>query len=571
MNFPRRLIAASILPIMLLLALAAAVNPATVAAEPDSWQEVIPGVEYKHLVAAGPNQVYVARMDRSVENLIVESAIGQGKLSGGTERMTDMYARYDQAINYWDQSWGSRNRVAVAINGFFYGGQLAPPGVPHSGQVHSGWYAKRFDEEGSGFSWKLDRSAFIGECLVHKEDKNFITHVNSGLTRRIDGINLVTQNNGLYLYTPQFDAMTGTGDSDMELLLELSRPALLIPPPNQSVVGHVREILDLQGDSEIPFDHLVLSVRGPARNQVLNMGIQIGDEIKINQQITDYKGDCSTVSGQTWTKAYAGIGGFPVILRDGVIPDFEAEEVDQWSVRHPRTAVAYNDEYIFFIVVDGRNPGISVGMNYEELALFARDTLGADWAINEDGGGSSTMVVNGRVVNNTYCNHVDCTQTAAVAQAPPAQNSQAPTAAELQKGAFKLYLPVTRRQPFLQRLVANGLLMVAVEPMDQSVALSAGASVVTVADTTVRLGPGTNYQGVATIGPNTSGVVLDHANGLDGVRAKGSYWWKVAFGNSVGWVQEEFILNDTWDDEARLPIPFPTYGSVDGSGFLLFP
>ena len=36
--------------------------------------------------------------------------------------------------------------------------------------VQSGWYAKRFDDlgGGSGFAWKLDRSAFIGECVDHR-------------------------------------------------------------------------------------------------------------------------------------------------------------------------------------------------------------------------------------------------------------------------------------------------------------------------------------------------------------------------------------------------------------------
>ena len=48
---------------------------------------------------------------------------------------------------------------------------------------------------------------------------------------------------------------------------------------------------------------------------------------------------------------------------------------------------------------------ISVGMSIHELAVFARDTLGATWGVAQDGGGSSTMVINGQVVNNTFCNN----------------------------------------------------------------------------------------------------------------------------------------------------------------------
>jgi len=61
-----------------------------------------------------------------------------------------MAERYNQAINNWSvesttlitQTWGNRNDVVVAINGFYYGGDVEPPGVPWSGQVQSGWYSK---------------------------------------------------------------------------------------------------------------------------------------------------------------------------------------------------------------------------------------------------------------------------------------------------------------------------------------------------------------------------------------------------------------------------------------------
>jgi exopolysaccharide biosynthesis protein len=54
---------------------------------------------------------------------------------------------------------------------------------------------------------------------------------------------------------------------------------------------------------------------------------------------------------------------------------------------------------IVFVVVDGRQPKISVGFSIDELAaLMAK--LGCVEAINLDGGGSSTMVAGGRVVNS---------------------------------------------------------------------------------------------------------------------------------------------------------------------------
>jgi exopolysaccharide biosynthesis protein len=65
---------------------------------------------------------------------------------------------------------------------------------------------------------------------------------------------------------------------------------------------------------------------------------------------------------------------------------------------HPRTAAARtSDGSLILMVVDGRQPG-SRGVNLEELAALLRG-VGAVDAVNLDGGGSSTLVVNGSLVN----------------------------------------------------------------------------------------------------------------------------------------------------------------------------
>ena len=68
--------------------------------------------------------------------------------------------------------------------------------------------------------------------------------------------------------------------------------------------------------------------------------------------------DCKKPLPGDWSQAYAGIGGAFTFLADGVPQHLD---VTGAIVRHPRTAIAYNDQYIFFIVVDGRDPGVSVG------------------------------------------------------------------------------------------------------------------------------------------------------------------------------------------------------------------
>lgn len=66
------------------------------------------------------------------------------------------------------------------------------------------------------------------------------------------------------------------------------------------------------------------------------------------------------------------------------------------GVRHPRTAVALTeDNDLLFIVVDGRFPGKAEGMSARELTNFIAKHFNPKWAINMDGGGSSSMYLNG--------------------------------------------------------------------------------------------------------------------------------------------------------------------------------
>jgi len=64
------------------------------------------------------------------------------------------------------------------------------------------------------------------------------------------------------------------------------------------------------------------------------------------------------------------------------------------TVRHPRTVVGLNAAAtkLILLVVDGRKPGIAVGMSYDELAA-EMVRLGAHDALNLDGGGSSVLAV----------------------------------------------------------------------------------------------------------------------------------------------------------------------------------
>ncbi len=77
--------------------------------------------------------------------------------------------------------------------------------------------------------------------------------------------------------------------------------------------------------------------------------------------------------------------------RTVLVADGRVQPPSNGRTRAPRTAIAFDGEFLLLVVVDGRQPGYSDGMRLDELAELLRD-LGARWAVEMDGGGSSTMV-----------------------------------------------------------------------------------------------------------------------------------------------------------------------------------
>ena len=104
-----------------------------------------------------------------------------------------------------------------------------------------------------------------------------------------------------------------------------------------------------------------------------------------------------------WAAAPFAVSGAGLLLLDG-------REMTEWTdeviaasfetTRHPRTMIGTDrDGAIWLVTVDGRQPWLSLGMTFAELKRLAR-RLGLQSALNLDGGGSTTMVVQERWVVN---------------------------------------------------------------------------------------------------------------------------------------------------------------------------
>lgn len=144
---------------------------------------------------------------------------------------------------------------------------------------------------------------------------------------------------------------------------------------------------------EIPKEGLILS----ANNQYgyyLDREVQVGDTIKILNEFSPKIKDIKSL-----------IGGWPVLVKDGQNmirrnPSLEGVTEKFSEQRHPRSGIGFSADKktLYMITVDGRQQS-SRGMTLLEFAnLMIKE--GIYFGLNLDGGGSTTMVINGRVVNN---------------------------------------------------------------------------------------------------------------------------------------------------------------------------
>lgn len=93
----------------------------------------------------------------------------------------------------------------------------------------------------------------------------------------------------------------------------------------------------------------------------------------------------------------------PALIKDGQVTVSSSDEVGRAMTSNPRTAIGQISEGHYLLVVSDGRTKESAGLSLRQLAELMQ-SLGAQIAYNLDGGGSSTMVFQGRVVNNPTTN-----------------------------------------------------------------------------------------------------------------------------------------------------------------------
>lgn len=368
MSLPRRTVlrATSVLALVsLLTALGVRPAPAAKRSRHPAWvtvsrRAIAPGLVYTHLRGPGPVQVFELSLDLRQR---ISFDVGLARRNpDGLERTSAMARRYG---------------ALAAVNGDFRMG-TDHPAHPF---MEDGFlrYAARKLHGGQDFAVSQDeRHLFMGPPRVGI----MATFPSTGV-----GFKVNLWNDG----KPRADEVGGYTKLDTAEIPAMACSALLAPAGGLRWSGSHAA---LQRDFSLSDFSCGGPAPSPGSGVVLSMHrfTPLADSVRLLPAGTKVR--------LRWSLGLMdvadAIGGNPRLLKNGA--SVVRRGTGHLYEHNPRTGVGFTPKgRLLMVVVDGRSER-SVGMTLQGFAgLFSR--LGATQALNLDGGGSSTMVVRGKVVN----------------------------------------------------------------------------------------------------------------------------------------------------------------------------
>ena len=222
----------------------------------------------------------------------------------------------------------------------------------------------------------FDRLTAAVSMRFATDDESFVVPIDGVDTTRIRG--------KLMMYTPRYGPDSDTADSGTEW--QLGGQPLQVTGRHAGV-----------GRTPVPRDGMVLSYGGTVLPTALERLLE-GQRVSFE---TNFQTGFGTLP-ERWADASDIVGGAGLLVHKGR-PTIEwgEEHLRQGfpTERHPRTMIAASQNgTIWLVTVDGRNGDHSIGMTFADLQRLALG-LNVYYALNLDGGGSTTMVVKDQVVN----------------------------------------------------------------------------------------------------------------------------------------------------------------------------
>ena len=337
-------------------------------------RDIAPGVRHYVLTDStlldppGPITIHMLRLDLAQVELTTDLSLGDRQ-----GRATVLSAAL------------RRHAIAAVNAGFFNltnGDPVGPLRVDgelvSDGTLGRGAAALAGDVRGRE-GWLFDRATVSVSVVVDP----------GGQSIAVDGVDTTRSIGALMVYTPRYGPTSDTAPTGIEWVLAHG--------PGASGTSYVvAERRWHVGKTPIPKDGAVLSYGGLMPPAPLDK-LGAGDRVTLRETWAAGSAEAT----ERWRGASDVVSGAGLLRRRGAdVTDWQPEHLSTtFFGRHPRTMFGLDRAgYAWLVTVDGRQPDESDGMSLVELQRLAR-RIGLTDALNLDGGGSTTMVILGNVVN----------------------------------------------------------------------------------------------------------------------------------------------------------------------------
>lgn len=337
-----------------------------------------PGISYHNdKVTKVPWSIHVLKIDRSRKDLGFFAAHGRDKVLG-----VALLAQQARAVP------PEVGRAIAGVNGDFYiRDNPTYAGDPRGLQILNGDLISAPDTVCVWFD------AGGNPHLDEVKGQFQVTWPKGGKTPF--GLNQQRPSRLAILYTPTYGPST-RANGGLELVLDKEGSSPWLPlQASQTYRAKIRE-LQTNGNTRLagPTNIMVLSIPPPLLASVGELAP--GAVLEISTATTpDLKGVKTAIAGGPALIK----GGKAFSLKDP--PPGTGNNYSERSKyeRHPRSAVGWSPTHVYLVTVDGRQPGLSVGMKLAELAEYMAN-LGCTDAMNFDGGKSAQMWMTGQIMNS---------------------------------------------------------------------------------------------------------------------------------------------------------------------------
>lgn len=318
-----------------------------------SERTVAPGLRHRSMrrgTPEGPLSIHVLAVDPRAPGLRIAPVLAEGRGRFGLEPVSRI---------------AQRHGAIAAINGAYFGRGGQPLGLLMiGGELVTGpIYA---------------RTALVlgaAGALIERSATAAFLELPGRQSVEVDGLNQARWDDQIVVYTDRYGDRTRTEAKGRSF---------------EAAIQHGRVVAVAPCDLAIPAGGFVVSAMGGAA-EWLEGALGIGSPVSMRATLPD-----------VFEGAEHVLAGGPRLLEAGspkITSEAERFQPDVAKGRAPRTAVGVTAAgELLLVTVDGRDAKSSIGLTLPDLANLMQE-LGAQEALNLDGGGSTTAFLEGKTLN----------------------------------------------------------------------------------------------------------------------------------------------------------------------------